>query len=233
MALGTAATAMHRSLTLDLHFTIVLVWVMVVKIMIVFMGMVWAPDRQRNRDVRGHAVFFSVVTRSGRAAVEGIQTALAPEQARSGRSGIRIIFRLARLVRRKSHLCKLARVDLTEELLVCPASRATLDESVLENALALVDLAWWGSAAIWAVLHRNSRRRSPLGVAVVLLDEAASWRLGWATGEVVEAVSVPSLRSLRWRIVAVGQVVGRLSVATVEARHGSWSLVVAVRASWS
>jgi hypothetical protein len=205
---------------------------MVVKVMIVFVGMVWAPDRQRNWDVRGHAVLFSVVTRPGWATVEGVQTALAPEQARTGRSSIRIIFRLARLVRRKSHLCKLARVDLTEELLVCPASRAALDESVLENALTLIDLALWRPTAVWAVLHRNSRRRSSLGVAIVLL-EAAPWRLGWATGEVVEAVSVPSLGSLGWRIVAVGQVVGRLPVATVEARHGSWSLVVAVQASWS
>ena len=92
MALGAAATAMHRSLTLDLHLTVVLVGVMVVKVMVVFMVVVWAPDRQRNRNVRGHAVLFSVVTRPGRAAVEGVQAALASEQARSGWSGIRIIF---------------------------------------------------------------------------------------------------------------------------------------------
>lgn len=225
MALGAAAAAMHRSLTLDLHLAVVLIWVMMVEVVVVFVTMIWAPDRQRDRDIRGHAVVFSIVTRPRWATVEGVQTALAPEQARSGRSGIWIIFRLARLVRRKSHLCKLARVDLTEELLVCPASRATLDESVLENALALVDLAWWRSTAIWSVLHRNSRRRSALGVPIVFLDEAASWRLGWATGEVVEAVSVPSLRR---RVVAVGQVVGGLPVATVEARHGRWSLVAAV-----
>jgi hypothetical protein len=79
-------------------------------------------------------------------------------------------------------------------------------------------------------LHRDSGRWSLLGIAIVFF-EAAPWRLRWATGEVVEAVSVPSLRR---RIVAVGQVIGRLPVATVEARHGRWSLVVAARVmSWS
>jgi hypothetical protein len=205
----------------------------VVKIVVVFMGMLWAPDRQRNRSIGRHAVLFPVVTRPGWATVEGVQTALTPQHTRSGRSSIRIIFWALWFVGRKSHLRKFARVYLTEELLVCPASRAAIVEGVLIDALTLFDMAWRRSTAVGTILHGSARRRSLLLAVAIFFLEATPRRLRrgrWATAEVVETISVPSLRSLRRRIVAVSQVVGRLTVATSEARHGRWCLE---RGGWS
>jgi hypothetical protein len=220
---------MHRSLALDLYLTVVLVRVVVIKVMVVFLAMIWASYRQRDWSVWRHAVFLPVITRAGWATVEGVQAALTPQQTRSGRSSVRVVFRALWFVGRQSHLRKFARVYLTEELLVCPASRAAIVEGVLVDALTLFDMAWRRATAIRTVLHSNARRRSLLlllGVAIILL-EAASRRLWWgrrATTEVVESISVPSLRSLGRRIVTVSQVVGRLTIATSEARHGRWCL---------
>jgi hypothetical protein len=217
---------MYRSLALDFYLTVVLVRVVVIKVVVVFLGMIWAPYRQRDWSIWRHAVFFPVIARPGWATVEGVQAALTPQQARSGRSSVRVIFRALWFVGRQSHLREFARVYLTEEFLVCPASRAAIVECVLVDALTLFDMAWRRSTAIRTVLYSDARRRSLLllllGVAIILLETASRrlWRGRRATTEVVEPISVPSLRSLGRRIVTVSQVVGRLTVATSEARHG-------------
>ena len=216
VALRAATAAVNRSLTLDLDFTVVFIRVMVVVVVVVFV--VGAPDRQGNRSVRRYAVLFPVVARPGRTTVECVQAALAPQQARPRRSGVSVF--LAWPVRSKSHLSELTRIDFAKELLVGSASRTAFVECVLEDALTLTLVGMTGrTTAVGPVLHSDTGRRTAL-IAILLLI-AATWRLGRATGKVVEAVSVPALRR---GVVTIGQVVGGLAVALTEARHGWWAL---------
>lgn len=126
----------------------------------------------------------------------------------------------------QSHLRELTRVDFAKELLVRSAPRAAFVESVLENALTLTAVGMTRrTTAVGPILHSDAGRRATLRLYVaILFFMTASWRLGRATGEVVETVSVPALRSLSRGIVTIGQVVGGLAVALAEARHGWWPL---------
>jgi hypothetical protein len=219
VALRAATAAVNRSLTLDLDFTVVFIRVMVVVVVVVFV--VGAPDRQGNRSVRRYAVLFPVVARPGRTTVECVQAALAPQQARPRRSGVSVF--LAWPVRSKSHLSELTRIDFAKELLVGSASRAAFVESVLEDAFTFTAVGMTRrTTTVGPVLHSDAGRRTTLRLSIaVLFFITASWRLGRATGKVVEAVSVPALRR---GVVTIGQVVGGLAVALTEARHGWWAL---------
>jgi hypothetical protein len=224
VALGAATATVDRTLTLDLDFAVVFVRVMVVVVAVVFV--VGSPDRQGYRNVRRYAVIFPVfpvVARPGRTTVECVQAALTPQQARPRRRGIRVRL-LTWPVRSQSHLRELTRINLPKELLVGSASRAAFVESVLEDALTFTLVGMTRrTTAVGPVLHSDARGRAALwfNIAILFLV-SASWRLGRATGKVVEAVSVPALGSRR--MVTVGQVVGRLAVAVAKARHDWWSL---------
>jgi hypothetical protein len=152
---------------------------------------------------------------------------LTPQQARPRRRGIRIML-LTWPVRSQSHLRELTRVDFAKELLVGSASRTAFVECVLEDALTLTLVGMTGrTTAVGPVLHSDTGRRATLRLSIAILFlVAASWRLGRATGKVVEAVSVPALRGLRGGMVTVtiGQVVGRLAMALAEAGH-DWRLL--------
>jgi hypothetical protein len=222
VALGAATPAVDRPLTLDLNFAVVFVRVMVVVVVVVFV--VRPPDRQGYWNAGRYAVLFPIVARPGRTTIKCVQAALTPQQARPRRRGIRVML-LTWPVRSQRHLRELTWINFSKELLVGSASRAAFVESVLEDALTFTLVGMTGrTTAVGPVLHSDTGGRTTL-IAILLLI-AASWRLGRATGKVVEAVSVPALRGLRGGLVTVtiGQVVGRLAIALAEARHDWRSL---------